>query len=389
MADIVLKGITWNHSRGITPLQAASQRFTELHPNVEIQWHKRSLQQFADFPIEKLTEEYDLLIIDHPWVGTAAATGCVLALDEYLPEAYLQEQAENSVGASHPSYFYGRHQWALAIDAATPAASYRKDLLDAAGITVPQTWLEVVTLAKQGKVAVPAIPIDLLMNFYTFCIAQGTTPFSTTEEVVDTTTGTAALNTMYELYSLVDRSMFDKNPIKVAEAMSATDDYWYCPFAYGYTNYSREGYAKSLLFYTDVVDYKGEKLRTTIGGTGLSVSNFSRHKQEAVAFAEMVCSPQFQTNGYTLNEGQPGYLAAWKNERNNQLTNNFFRNVLPVMENGYLRPRYHGYLHFQDEAGLYVQEFMSGKQKNAEAVLEKLNEIYTQSLEKNLSKVFA
>lgn len=389
MADIVLKGITWNHSRGITPLQAASQRFTELHPDVEVQWHKRSLQQFADFPIEKLTEEYDLLIIDHPWVGTAAATGCVLALDEYLPEAYLQDQLENSVGASHPSYFYGGHQWALAIDAATPAASYRKDLLDAAGITVPQTWQEVVALARQGKVAVPAIPIDLLMNFYTFCIAHGKTPFATTEEVIDAATGIAALNTMYELYSQIDRSLFDKNPIKVAEAMSGSDDYWYCPFAYGYTNYSREGYAKSLLHYTDVVSYSGEKLRTTIGGTGLSVSNFSKYRQEAVAFAEMVCAPQFQTNGYTLNEGQPGYLAAWKSDRNNQLTHNFFSNVLPVMENGYLRPRYHGYLHFQDEAGQYVQEFMSGKQKSAEVVLKKLNEIYTQSLEKNLSKVFA
>ena len=47
MADIVLKGITWNHSRGITPLLAASQRFHELHPHVEIQWNKRTLQQFA------------------------------------------------------------------------------------------------------------------------------------------------------------------------------------------------------------------------------------------------------------------------------------------------------------------------------------------------------
>ncbi len=384
MADIVLKGITWNHSRGITPLQAASQRFTEIHPGVEVQWHKRSLQQFADFPIEKLTEEYDLLIIDHPWVGTAAATGCVLALDEYLPEAYLQDQSDNSVGASHPSYFYGGHQWALAIDAATPAASYRKDLLEEAGVAVPQTWEQLIALAKRGKVAVPAIPIDLLMNFYTFCLAHGTAPFETKEEVIDAATGIAALKTMYELYSLVDRSMFDKNPIKVAEAMSGSDDYWYCPFAYGYTNYSREGYAKNLLSYIDVVDYNGKKLRTTIGGTGLSVSNFSKHKKEAVAFAEMVCSPQFQTNGYALNEGQPGHLAAWKNDRNNQLTNNFFRNVLPVMEHGYLRPRYHGYLHFQDEAGKYVQEFMSGEQKNAEVVLAKLNDIYIQSLEKNL-----
>ncbi len=152
MAAIILKGITWGHSRGITPLLAASQRYNELHPDAEIQWTKRTLQEFADFPIEKLTEQYDLLIIDHPWVGCAAATNCVLPLDEYLPAAYLQDQLENSVGHSHESYNYNNKQWALAIDAATPAASCRKDLLDKNNITVPATWQDVIDLAKKGKV---------------------------------------------------------------------------------------------------------------------------------------------------------------------------------------------------------------------------------------------
>src|SRR5688572_29443748 len=101
MAKTVLKGITWGHSRGITPLVAYSQRFSELNPDVEVIWEKRSLQEFADFPIEKLTNHYDLLIIDHPWVGCAAATGCVLPLDQYLPKKYLEEQALNSIGNSH------------------------------------------------------------------------------------------------------------------------------------------------------------------------------------------------------------------------------------------------------------------------------------------------
>src|SRR3982751_5217665 len=130
MGGTVLKGITWGHSRGITPLYAYSQRFSELHKDVEVIWKKRTLQEFADFPIEKLTEQYDLLIIDHPWVGCAAATNCVLPLNEYLPKEYLQDQLVNSVGYSHESYNYDNKQWALAIDAATPAASFRKDLFD-------------------------------------------------------------------------------------------------------------------------------------------------------------------------------------------------------------------------------------------------------------------
>ncbi|MEI9955896.1 MAG: hypothetical protein WDM90_06210 [Ferruginibacter sp.] len=63
----------------------------------------------------------------------------------------------------------------MAIDAATPAASCRKDLLDKNNIAIPQTWQEVIALAKKGKVVVPAIPIDILMNFYSFCIAAGNT----------------------------------------------------------------------------------------------------------------------------------------------------------------------------------------------------------------------
>jgi hypothetical protein len=44
---INLKGITWNHSRGLLPMVATAQRFSELYPNVNITWEKRSLQQFG------------------------------------------------------------------------------------------------------------------------------------------------------------------------------------------------------------------------------------------------------------------------------------------------------------------------------------------------------
>src|SRR5690242_6722717 len=177
MANVILNGITWGHSRGLTPLLAMAQRYSELHPGVEIKWRKRTLQEFADFPIEKLTKDYDLLIIDHPWVGCAAATKCVLPLEEYLPKEYLEGQLANSTGESHRSYQYNNSQWALAIDAAAPAASYRADLFEKNRKTIPRTWKEVISLAKEGKVAVPAIPIDLLMNFYSFCIAHGREPF--------------------------------------------------------------------------------------------------------------------------------------------------------------------------------------------------------------------
>lgn len=376
---IVLNGITWGHSRGITPLLAASQRYTELHPGVEIRWSTRTLQEFADFPIEKLTTQYDLLIIDHPWVGCAAETNCVLPLDEYLPEAYLQDQLDNTVGYSHQSYYYKNRQWALAIDAATPAASYRKDLFDKNNMEVPKKWGEVIALAKTGVVALPAIPIDMLMSFYSFCIAHGQVPFANEAMVVDEETGILAIESMKELYGLLDKKMFNYNPIAVAELMSTTDDHWYCPFAYCYSNYARTGYAKKLLHYSDVVTFNDHKIKTTIGGTGLAVSAFSKHKEIAIDFAAMVVSGECQRTLYVQHGGQPGHRAAWLDEAANHLTHGFFTNVLPVMDNGYVRPRYNGYLHFQDNAGLPLQKCIMENGRPL-AALHEMNKIYRQSL---------
>jgi multiple sugar transport system substrate-binding protein len=378
MAATILNGITWAHSRGITPLLAVSQRYSELHPGIEIRWKKRTLQEFADFPIEELTRDYDLLIVDHPWVGRAAATGCVLPLNEFLPEDYLKDQLDNTVGDSHSSYNYNNKQWALAIDAAAPAASYRDDLLKKNNATVPQAWEEVLAFARKGKLAVPAIPIDLLMNFYTFCIACGKEPFQNGDEVIDKETGSRAIETMKELYSLVDKRMFDYNPIAVAELMSTSDEYWYCPFAYCYSNYARTGFSKNILCYTDVVSLNGNKLRTTIGGTGLAVSAFSQHKAIAIDFAAMVVSGECQRTLYVQHGGQPGHCSAWVDDSANQLTNNFFKNLLPVMKNGYTRPRYNGYLHFQDQAGIPLQKCLMGN-NNPLTTLNEMNRIYQES----------
>lgn len=377
-APKILKGITWGHSRGIVPLQACSQRISELYPDIQIQWKQRSLQEFADFPIEKLTEHYDLLIIDHPWVGCAAEINCVLPLNEYLSQDFMQNQQDHQVGGSHDSYNYKGKQWALAVDAATPVASYRKDLLEQQNVEIPTSWEEVLHLAGKGRVAAPGIPIDLLMNFYMFCQIHGETPFESQDIVVSDAVAEKALETMKEFYSLLDKELFTANPIKVAELMSTTNRYWYCPFAYGYSNYSRAGYAKYSLHYTNIVNYNNVPMRSTLGGTGLAISSFSSYKEEALIFAERLASEHYQSTEYIMNGGQPGHRKAWLNTRNNALTDNFFLNTIATLDNAYLRPRYYGYLEFQDRAGDYVQDFLLGKCSIGSGI-EKMNELYRQS----------
>ena len=176
-AKTLLRGITWNHSRGFVSVVATAQRFCEMRPEVEIVWEKRSLQEFADAPIQGLAEDYDLLVIDHPWAGYAAYSQVLVPLQEIIPADFMADQAANSVGHSHPSYVFNGNQCALAIDAATPVASYRPDLLQRYGLEKPQTWSDLLELARQGRVIMPAIEIDTLMNFYMLCATQGEAAF--------------------------------------------------------------------------------------------------------------------------------------------------------------------------------------------------------------------
>src|SRR2546426_6150752 len=53
-----LTGITWNHTRGYVPLVATAQRFEDLTGGVEIRWQKRSLKDFGDAPLEKLSKRF-------------------------------------------------------------------------------------------------------------------------------------------------------------------------------------------------------------------------------------------------------------------------------------------------------------------------------------------
>jgi len=208
-----LRGMTWNHTRGYIPMVATAQRFSELNSGVEIIWEKRTLQEFADQPIDQLAERYDLLVIDHPWAGFAAAAGLLVPLDEHLPASFLADQAANSVGPSHPSYCLDGHQWALAIDAATPVASWRPDLIAASDL--PPTWNDLLRLARAGSIAMAGIPVDILMDFYMVCSTLGEDVCQGLDSVVSPQDGVQALEMLRELALTLDPVFWDLNPIGV------------------------------------------------------------------------------------------------------------------------------------------------------------------------------
>jgi len=378
---VELVGMTWNHTRGWLPLAAAAQRFMDARPDVQIRWERRSLQEFADSPIQRLAERFDMIVIDHPFGGYAAAHPVLVPLDEHLPAAYLDDQRANSVGASYPSYEHGGHLWALPIDAATPVASWRPDVLASHEAEVPKTWEDVLALARKGLVALPAIPIDALMATYMLIIGLGEEPFADGERVASPAVARAALAALRELVSLCDPACLQRNPIRTYEAMAGSAAIGYCPCAYGYTNYARPTYTRNPLRFGGLVTMDGRQLRSTLGGTGLAVTQRCTGEALALAveFAAYVCSPAVQRGMYALDGGQPGHRSAWLDDACNSLTSNFFRDTLQTLDEAYLRPRHAGAIPFQDEASVAVHEYLKAGGDPGPTV-ERIDALYRESL---------
>jgi len=371
-ARTVLRGITWDHPRGYAPLEATARRYAELQPGVTITWDRRPLRAFEETPLGGLAAEYDLVVLDHPFVGAAARHGPLVPLDDHLPAGYLADQAAHAVGPSHASYAFAGHQWALAIDAAAPVAFWRGDLLARLDMAPPQTWDDLLALARRGHVEVPAAPVNCLMNFYALCLALGAEPFAAPERVVSPEAGRAALARLRELLALCDAGCWERNPIASHElvADAANARLAYCPLAYGYSNYGRGGGAGRRLTFGEPPAWAGASLRTVLGGAGLAISARRPHASLALAFARFVASPAVQRTLYTAAGGQPGHRTAWLDPDNNRLTGDYFTRTLPALDRAWVRPRHDGAVAFQQRAGLVVHAALRGALADADALAQ-------------------
>lgn len=113
----VLRGRAWDHPRACNPLEAISTEWSRSL-DVTARWDVRPLQDFEDQPLEDLATAYDLVLIDYPFVGTAAHSGLIAPVNDWTDATYLENQANHSTGSSFASYTWADRQWALAIDAA-------------------------------------------------------------------------------------------------------------------------------------------------------------------------------------------------------------------------------------------------------------------------------
>jgi multiple sugar transport system substrate-binding protein len=200
------------------------------------------------------------------------------------------------------------------------------------------------------------------------------------DQFLDPAVAILCLEELLELASFMTPAIYGMNPIALYEAMSATDEIAYCPFAYTYSNYSRLGFARHpLLFVNPVALRDGTPLRTILGGTGIAISAASEQVDVAIDFSRFVAGHSCQRDIYGACGGQPSSKAAWQGPLLNDTSNRFFERTMASVESAWVRPRYAGYIEVQGAAGHAIAAFLRHELTAAQA-LDRIEELYRSSL---------
>ncbi len=385
MASTILSGITWDHPRGYDSLVIPLDDFHRSRPDIEVRWHRRTLREFGEAPLEVLAERYDLVMIDHPFCGRAAASGCLRDLGPLLPPGRWEGLVADSVGPSTVSYQHAGGTWALPTDAAAQVACWREDLLQAWSLEVPRTWTDTLRLARALRargawMALPCVPIDAVCTFLTLLANAGAPLREWAPDLPDAAACEEALGRLRELIALSHPDSLRWNPILAYEAMSRRDEVAFVPMAFGYSNYAREGAARRLRFGPIAGPGPDPQAGSILGGAGCAITRSCKDMEAALRYLEFVHDPSHQRGAYFDAGGQPGSRAAWTDERTNRLSLGYFRDTLPCLDKAYLRPRFDGFIPFFEEAGHTLWRFLHERQGCA-APLARLRSLYRQSLE--------
>ncbi|WP_433186669.1 hypothetical protein [Actinoallomurus sp. CA-150999] len=363
-----LRGLTWDHPRGYAPLDVLA-RLDDAGPHrygrvrAPLRWDRQPLEGFESRPLVTLTGDYDILVVDHPGLGTAVADGCLLPMDDLFDAAELAAWREEAVGPSFDSYVLDGRPWALPVDAAGQVSAFRRGLTG----TPPTTWDEVRELARSAPVTLCLGGPHAFLTFCALCVAYGADPCRSGDALVPREAGEAALDMMAGLLARSVAEVWRLNPIGVLEAIAADDGPAYCPLVYGYVTYAG---GRGVRFADAPAWVPGGRPGSVLGGTGLAVSR-SRAEDPEVRGAirdhvRRLLSPAVQRNLCPAAGGQPAARSAWTDPEVAALSGGFYRATRATLEAAWVRPRSAGYLTFQDTASRLIRDGLAGRAPHGE-----------------------
>jgi len=349
-------GLTWDHPRGHLPLEAAADG-----SGVDLEWRRQPLEGFESHPLEELAARYELLVIDHPHVGDAAARGVLqpLGADELrgLPAA---------VGASTESYRYAGAQWAMPLDAAAQVGVARPDRVSA---SAPATWAEALELAAREPALLPLAGPHAALGLFAIAAAFGDVAGRGRNGALFAGAGAReAWDVLAALVAACDARCYGLNPIAVLDELALGDRATWCPLVYGYVTYATaDAERRPLRFHDAPAAAPGGAPGSVLGGTGLALSALRPPGDDVLAHARELAGP-LQTGLIPATGGQPAAAAAWADASVDAAAGGFYSGTRRTLEHAVVRPRFAGYVGFQSAASATVRDALRAGEPAGRAI---------------------
>lgn len=341
---VSLSILAWDHPRAIAPLAACSAAWEHITGEA-LSIRTRSLRSFGDDVPHSADE--DLVLIDHPHVGRAAGQRSILPLDELLDSSQLELLARDSAGASHASYEYEGHHWAVAVDASCQALAVSDRA--SARMGAPATWDDVVALAlaQPARVALPLQPAHAISALLSMVaareqIAQGS-------RLASSEALSWAMGTLAALASAGPAEAYDWEPPEALARLEA-GELLCIPLIYAYVGYDVAWHSAPALVRDGVAG-------SILGGVGAAVLAGSSDPRAAAGLAAWLGSSDVQLGLVRPSGGQPATRSAWTAPGADPM----FAAVLPTLSASQVRPREPWWPAFQRASGeLLTRALRSG-----------------------------
>lgn len=368
---ITLRGLTWDHPRAYEGLAAETDRFNALQDRIRLEWDRHSLAGFEATPIGETAARYDLLILDHPFMGDAVASGCLVDLAD-RPELVELARPHDFIGPSLESYRLGGGLWAMPIDAACQVAAWRPDLIEQ-----PPTTLDALREWVRGRPIVLAMARPhAFMNFLCIAGMQGSDISGAEDALLPRAVALQALDLLRELAAAIPAAAYGWSSIGALNALAASPDLAFCPMVFGFNTYARDARAGAVLrFCTPPLAHAAATSGAIAGGTGLAISAASSHRGAAVEAVAFLSGPESQIR-CALAGGQPARIEAWTDAATDSRNGRFFSDCRAAMAGARLRPRYAGYIALQNAAGDLIATAARDRSLPAHVIIDRIDEMH-------------
>jgi multiple sugar transport system substrate-binding protein len=376
MPEIKLRGVTFDHPRATKPVIRSAEIYKKIYPMIEVDWTSHPLEAFETLSIQKLADEFDLIVFDHPFIGEVIKHNSLYSFNELLDQNQIDKLENEIVGNSFFSYMANGKLWALPIDGASQMGAFLKSKEEK--FKLANSSIENLLSASADSdfartIAFPLVPTHTSCTFLTLATTlygQNRTGLFYFEDQIFK----KSLETLKNLAETFNPISFELNPIQLLDLMSEGKEIQYSPFIFGYSPYSVTGFRENVIKFVPSPGIGGEHSQTILGGAGLGISRKCKFAEEAAKYSHWLTTKDVQGEIFPMNLGQPASRSGWESNSNSDMSENFFESSMTALEHAFVRPRMVGWPTFQEVLG----EILTSALKNQISNESALNEVKIQ-----------